>query len=1183
MINFDRKSVMPPCAWQKTIKIMKLVTVLLFVSVMHIHAAVYSQNVYNFNVNNISVKQMFKQIEKNSKFTVFYRLDQVNVDKKINVELQDATIETVMKNVLQNQQLTFQVVDDIIVVKPTDGNTIATLAVTGTIKDVNGNPLPGVTVKLAGSSLGTVTNINGKYNLTLPDGNGTLEFTFLGFTSQRIPVNGKTLINVTLLEEAKGLNEVVVVGYTSQKKKDLIGAVSVVDVQALNKQASGSVNSQLQGQASGVTVIGSGQPGAEPQVRIRGFNSFGNNNPLYVVDGIPTQDISTINPNDIESFQILKDASSASIYGARASNGVIIITTKKGKGKVTIQYDAYYGRQVPKGGNVWHTLNPQETADLKHLALVNSGVTDFQDDQYNPSGEGSTFTLPDYISPSGAKNGDPATDPSLYYVNPFYTNSDDYNSFYRITKANKAGTDWYHEIFKTAPITSHNLAVSSGNEQGNYLFSLNYFNQQGTLINTYEKRYTIRANSQHNFTKHIRIGENLTYSVVDNPQVDYNSGDAVIAHAFREMPIIPVYDIKGNYGGDNGSGLGDSFNPVAMQQRTKNNKSLAYRLFGNVYAEADFLNDFTIRTSFGGETASGASHRFQYPQYENVENSQTNQYNEDSYSNWNWTWTNTLAYHKNIGKHDIKVVVGSEANQSYTSNLGGARQGYFSFDPNYTDLSSGDVSSASNYSYRGESSLFSLFGRVDYIFNGKYLFNATIRRDGSSNFSQVHQYGWFPAFSAGWRISQENFMKGATWLDDLKIRGGYGIMGNQINLTTSNRFDAFSSAVGQSYYAINGGNAAVAGFYQSQIGNPNAKWEKDANTNIGFDASILNSAITITIDYYRKDIRDLLFNPEVLGTIGNGTVPYVNIAKMKTDGLDATIATNFKVNKVGFNASFNLTTFSNKITKISNDANYFDSDNTRGFDIGFVRNQVGHSFGEFYGYKVTGFWNSQQEIDAANAKVQQASGDPNATYQTDVAVGRFKYADVNGDGKITDADRTFIGNPNPKFSTGLNLGVNYAGFDFNVLLYGVFGNKIWNNVKRWRDFYSSFVTAKSQTALYDSWTPTHQDAKAPIQEINSSFSSNAQPNSYFVENGAYVRARNAQLGYTFSPNGLKKLGIQKLRVYVSGTNLFTITGYSGVDPELQGQPDAQGHTTFGIDEGTYASPRTFLLGVNLTL
>jgi TonB-linked SusC/RagA family outer membrane protein len=1183
MINFYRKSALAASPWQKTIKIMKLVTVLLLTGIMQIHAAAYSQNVYNFSVNNVSVKQMFKQIEKSSKYTVFYRLDQVDVDKKINVEAQDAPIETVMKLVLQKQPLTFQVVDDIIIIKPADDKPIVTLTVTGVVKDIGGQPLPGVSVKLRGSNLGTVTNVDGKYTLTMPDGNGTLEFGFLGFTTQVVTVNGKNIINVTLLEEAKGLNEVVVVGYASQKKKDLIGAVSVVDVQALNKQASGSINSQLQGQASGVTVIGSGQPGAEPQVRIRGFNSFGNNNPLYVVDGIPTQDISTINPNDIESFQILKDASSASIYGARASNGVIIITTKKGKGKVAIQYDAYYGRQVPKGGNVWHTLNPQETANLKHLAQENSGVTDFQDDQYNPDGTGTTYTLPDYISPAGAKFGDPAADPSKYYINPFYTSPDDYNSFYRITEANKAGTDWYHEIFKTAPMTSHNLSVSSGGEQGSYLFSLNYFNQQGTLINTYEKRYTIRANSQHNFSKHIRIGENLAYSVVDNPQVGFNNGDAVIAHAFREQPIIPVYDIKGNYAGDNGPGLGDSFNPVAIQQRTANNKSLAYRLFGNVFAEADFLHDFTIRTSFGGETASGASHSFTYPTYENVENSQINQYNEDSYSNYNWTWTNTLAYHKTIKKHDIKVLVGSEANQNHDSNLGGARQGYFSFDPNYTDLSTGDVGSASNYSYRGESSLFSLFARADYIFDDKYLFNATIRRDGASNFSAVHQYGWFPAFSAGWRVSQESFMKGATWLNDLKIRGGYGIMGNQLNVTSSNRFDAFSTAVGQSYYAINGGNTVVAGFYQSQIGNQDAKWEKDANTNIGFDASLFNSAITITADYYRKDIRDLLYNPEVLGTVGNGTVPFVNIAKMKTEGIDATIAANFKVNKVGFNASFNLTTFSNKITKVSNDANYFDIDNTRGFDVGFVRNQVGHSYGEFYGYKIAGFWNTQQEVDAANAKVQQATNDPNATYQTDIAVGRFKYVDVNGDGKITDADRTFIGNPNPKFSTGLNLGVNYAGFDFNVLLYGVFGNKIWNNVKRWRDFYSSFITAKSQTALYDSWTPTHMNAKAPIQELNSSFSSNTQPNSYFVENGSYVRARNAQLGYTFSPNGLKKLGIQKLRVYVSGTNLFTISGYSGIDPELQGQADGQGRTTFGIDEGTYASPRTFLLGVNLTL
>jgi TonB-linked SusC/RagA family outer membrane protein len=1177
MINFYRKAVTATAVWQKTLKIMKLVTVLLLTGIMQIHAAAYSQKVFNFNENNISVKQMFKQIEKNSTYSIFYRLDQVNQDKKVQVVAKDATIDDIMKLVLQNQALTYQIMDNIVIVKPAGDKTIAVLNVSGVVTDSKGQTLPGVTVKLKGSTLGVTTDIDGKYSLTLPDGTGSLEFSFLGFATRVEPVNGRQTINVQLAEESRALTEVVVVGYTTQLKKDLIGAVSVVDVKNLNKTASSSVNSQLQGQASGVTVIGSGQPGEEPSVRIRGFNNFGNNTPLYVIDGIPTQDASTLNPNDVESFQILKDASSASIYGARAANGVIIITTKRGKGKVNIQYDAYYGTQVPKGGNVWHTLNPQQMADLKHLAQTNSGITDFTDEQYNPTGTGSKYTLPDYIVPSGTKAGDPSVDPSLYYVNPFYTSGDDFNSFYRITKANKAGTDWYHEIFKSAPITSHNVAISGGSDQGNYLISANYFNQQGTLIETYQKRYTLRANTNFNINKHVRVGENLAYSITKNPKVGGNNPDGVITMAIRQQPIIPVHDIMGNYAGSYGSGLGDANNPVAIQERSRVNGDVGYRLFGNVYAEADFLKDFNFRTTFGGDISNGNSHYFNYPTYESKENSQTNSYGEDSYSNWNYTWTNSLSYNKKIGKHQIKAVIGTEAFEERNSSLGATRQDYFNFDPNYVNLNTGSANGLGNYGSHDGYTLFSEFARLDYTFNDKYLFNATIRRDGSSQFSKEHQYGYFPAFSAGWRVSQESFLKDVKWISDLKIRGGWGIMGNQLNLTPDNAYNTYGSSIGQSYYPIGGGTTIQPGFYQQHIANPDAKWEKDINSNIGFDATLFGDKLSITADYYRKDIKDLLFNPERLGTEGNGAVPLENIAQMTTDGLDISVTGNFKINKdFNFNSTLSVTTFNNKITKVANSATYFYSDIARRFDVNMVRNEVGHPVGQFYGYQTAGFWNSQQEIDAANTKVQAATGDENAVYQQDVKPGRFRYKDVNGDGIIDDNDRTFIGNPNPNFTAGLNLGFTYKQFDFNMLLYGSFGGKIWNNVKYWRDFYSSFETAKSYTALYDSWTPQNHNAKAPIQELDASVSSGSTPNSYFVESGTYVRARNAQIGYTF--NMSKKSGVQKLRVYASATNLFTITGYSGTDPELNG-----GVLNFGIDEGTYASPRTFLIGVNFSL
>ncbi|WP_374164525.1 SusC/RagA family TonB-linked outer membrane protein [Arcticibacter sp. MXS-1] len=1047
----------------------------------------------------------------------------------------------------------------------------------GKVQDQRGNPLPGVSVKVEGSSLGVSTDVNGNYAITVPEGSHRLIFSFIGFTAQTIAVDGRSTVDVVLKEEMTSLNEVVVVGYSTQKKKDLTGAVAIVNVEEMTKQPSPSVSNLLQGQASGVTILGSGQPGEQPQIKIRGINTFGNNSPLYVIDGVPTQNVSDINPNDIASIQVMKDAGSASIYGSRAANGVIIMTTKRGSGEPKVQYDAYYGSQRPKGGKVWDILSPQEMANLKLAARKNSGEP-LKDDLY---GAGPEYTLPDYIAPEGLKEGDPRTDPSRYYLNPLFTTAAEYNSFYRITKANKAGTDWYHEIFRPAPITSHNLSVNGGTEKATYMFSANYFNQEGTLLETYMKRYSIRANTSYTIKKNIRIGENLEYSIMDNPTIAGLSADNAIGHAFREQPIIPVYDIMGNYGGSYGGSLGDAYNPVAMLRRTANNKTQDNRLFGNVYAEADILKIFTLRTSFGGETYSGHSRAFTFPQYENAENTTQNAYSENSYDGFNYTWTNTLSFNQTFGQHNVKMVVGTEFYKNRHNNIDGTRRNYFSFDPNYTTLGTGDPSGMFVSSDRSADALFSVIGRLDYNLGEKYLLGATLRRDGSSKFLE-NTYGWFPSFSAAWRISQERFMKDISWLTDFKIRGGWGIMGNQLNVSPFNSFSTFSSSVGQSFYAINGGNAVAMGFYNNQLGNPAAKWEKDVNANFGFDASFLKGKLEVTADYYRKDIKDLLYAPELLATNGAAAVPYQNVAQMKNDGIDASVTARTDIAKdLKLTATATVTTYKNKIVKVSSAANYFDQDSRRFDGSSIVRNQVGHSVSEFYGYQVAGFWDSQQEMDEANAMARQQTGDASAEYQTDMGLGRFRYADINGDGRITSTDRTFIGNANPDFNYGLNLNLSYKGFDLSMFFYGVHGNQVWNQVKWWTDFYPSFNGAKSRTALYNSWTPDNHNAKAPIQETTNSFSTNAVPSSYFVENGSYLRLKNAQLGYNLPASVLRKFGVNRLRLYLSAANLFTITKYSGVDPEIGTSSATGAETVYGVDDGSYPSQRTFLFGLNL--
>lgn len=1057
----------------------------------------------------------------------------------------------------------------------TEGKPIQSTAnqqqITGTVIDAEtGTPIPGANVIEKGSTNGTTTDFDGNYTISVSPG-ATLVFSYIGFKDQEIQVEQQTEINATLSADVTALDEIVVIGYGTQKRSDLTGAVSVVDTDELTQQPVADVTSQLQGRVSGVTITGGGQPGEAPNVKIRGANTFGNNTPLYVVDGIPTDGIQDLNPNDIATMQVLKDAASASIYGSRAANGVIIITTKKGKGKLKITYDSYYGVQMVESGNPWNILSSQEMADLNWMAQrnTNPGVAP-SSEQY---GNGANPVLPNYIAPVGADT----VDESLYNVDPYYTNSGDIGNFYRIVRANKQGTNWFQEIFSPASIQSHNLSISSGDEKGSRLFSLNYYNQEGTLINTYLKRYTIRANTTYNVGENVRIGENISFTIRDNPQIDALTEGSGIGYAFRNQPIIPVRDIMGNYAGSFGSGLGNAKNPVAILDRTRNDRGVSSRLFGNIFLEVDFLKHFTFKTNFGGQYYSNSFNSFQFPEYENAENLTVNQYNEATATNFNWTWTNTVQYQNSFNdKHDITILLGTEAYQNKGREVGGSTQNYFNFDPNYVNLDTGS-GTQTNYSFQYQDQLASVFGRIDYNFSDRYLLSATIRRDGSSRF-QVHQYGWFPAVSAGWNLTNESFFPETNWLDNLKVRGGYGIMGNQLNVDPQNSFTTFLGSQQTSYYAIGATNSGLTeGFARSRIGNPQAEWEKNINSNIGIDASLFNHTVQLTVDYYKKTVEDLLYNPNLPATMGTATLPFINVGEMKNSGVDLDVSTFFNLSdNLRLNTSVTFTTYDNEIVKITDEIQYFDLEGRRFNGSTIIRNAEGHAVSEFFGYEIDGFWDSTDEINQANAAAAAATGNTNATYQNDVAVGRFRYKDVNGDNRITDDDRTFLGNPNPDFTYGLNIELLYKNWDFSMFMYGSQGNDIWNNVRWWTDFYSSFQGAKSHTALYDSWTPTNMNASAPIQETTGSFSTANVPNSYFVEDGSYLRVRQMQLGYTLSSDLLDKIRLSKLRIYAQVVNPFTFTSYSGLDPEISG-----GSVNFGIDEGAYPNQRQLLFGLNV--
>ncbi|WP_303397501.1 SusC/RagA family TonB-linked outer membrane protein [Zobellia uliginosa] len=1039
--------------------------------------------------------------------------------------------------------------------------------ISGTITDSNGSPLPGASIVEKGTTNGTESDFDGNFSIELSGQDSILVISYIGFISKEMSSKGKSKFDIVLEESASYLDEVVVVGYGTQRKVDLTGAVSVVDVEASNRQPSAQIAEQLQGRVSGVTISTSGQPGASPQIRIRGINTFGNGNPLYVVDGIPAQDISNINSNDIASMQILKDAGSASIYGARAANGVILITTKKGTGKLSVSYNGYAGIQTPPRGNVYNILSPQEQADLKWIALQNSNPgTAINDIQY---GSGSSPVLPYYIKPAGAAQGE--VDESTYFLDPFYSNPNQLGSFNQIIRANPEGTNWFQEIFNPASIQSHDISIGQGGEKGNVLFSLNYFNQEGTMKHIFLKRYTARINSQYNFSDNFRVGQNLNYSIAERNLIPATNP---ILHSYRLFSIVPVYDIAGNFAGSTAPDTGSGLNPVAALERNKDNLSRTNRFFGNIFAELDVFNAITFRSSFGGNFYNTNGSIFSSPEYENQANQITaSQLTENVSTGFNWTWTNTAQFKKKFKEaHDFSFLVGSEAYHNQYKDVQAIAQGFYSPNPDFINLSNGS-GTQTNSGFFSEDALFSLFSRLDYIYEDKYILGATVRRDATSRFTNP-RHGWFPALSAGWRISQEKFMENVDWISELKIRGGYGVMGNQANVDPANSFTTFGSNRSTSFYDTTGSNnSIVEGFQKVRIGNPNAQWEKNINSNIGIDVSLFNSSLQLTVDYYRKDVKDLLFNPELTATSGAATAPFINIAEMKNSGLDMSLNTYFDLAPdFRMNATLNLTTYKNEIVNISDGAENFDQSVGRS---GIVRNQVGHSVGQFFGYQIDGFWNDQTEIDQANSGAQAASGQPDSDYQTDIGLGRFRYRDVNNDGIITTDDRTFIGNPNPDFTAGLNLEFVYKNVDLSLFLYGVSGNDILNNVKGWTDFYGTFVGAKSHTALYDSWTPQNKNATAPIQETGSNFSTASAPNSYFIEDGSYMRLKNIQLGFTLPNSITEKLGIQNLRLYLQGSDLFTITNYSGVDPELTGSP-----TAFGIDNTAYPSSSTILLGLN---
>ncbi len=1014
--------------------------------------------------------------------------------------------------------------------------------VTGKVTSDEDGPLPGVNIVIQGTTMGAVSNLDGNYSIVVPGPDASLQFSSVGFITDVIKVGSQSVIDLVMRPDVSSLDEVVVTAYATQVKKDLTGSVGVVNSEELNAMPQSNITQQLQGRVAGVVVTQDSRPGQGGKVRIRGMGSFQNSNPLYVVDGVPTTDIATLNPDDVESMSVLKDAGAASIYGSRASNGVILVTTKKGqRSGINVGFNMYIGTQNP-GKGPDNMLNTQEYADLQWLVYANDGTSE---------------THPIY----GPSSGSP-TIPTW-----------------------GADTKWWDEVTTNAMIQNYDLSLSGGNENSKFYASFGYFDQGGTTLYNWYKRFSGRFNSEFKIKDRVTIGENINVTHRSDNGTNANGSEStgVMMGVYRAQPIVPVVWNSGTFAGlshtfENGDWggtgiaprLGNGSNWVADRTRAQDNGWQDLRLLGNIYADVKIIEGLNFRSSFGGSINNWYTTNWNGKNYENSENQLTSTYQEQGGFGGNWTWTNTLTFNRAFGQNNIMAVAGYEATKTGLGrgvNAQGA--GYFSENFSYRTVSTAANLQSGNSWFNTPRTLVSQFIRADYNYASKYYLSATVRRDGSSVFGEEFKYGVFPSVSAGWRISDEGFMSGANFISDLKIRGGWGTMGNQLPVSPSNQYSLYGGSPNQSFYDLNGTtNSSLEGFRATRIGNVNTQWETNTTVNIGFDATLFARKLEIVFDWYSKENTDLLFNPELPGHYGSGDVPYLNVGSMKNTGVDLAITYRQIWSDFRFEITGQFTTVKNEILKIADLYDYFDSGGSR---IGsFNRNEVGHSMGEFFGYNVSNLFQDAGEVSSAPI---QDGAEP----------GFFRYENVdqtaNGDGDqiINPDDRTYIGNPNPDFTYGINLVLGYKGFDLTAFFYGSYGNDIFNYNKWWLDFWPSFQGQKSTDLLNNSWTTSNTGASVPKASNTSNFSTNTVSSSYYVEDGSFFRLKNLQIGYTFNKAILGNV-FQSARVYVQGVNLFTITKYTGLDPELSSFND----TFQGVDEGNLPAVKQYLFGVSLS-
>lgn len=1005
-----------------------------------------------------------------------------------------------------------------------------TRIISGVVTDNESIPLEAVTVVIVGSQKTVTTDAQGSFKIEASSGQ-SLRFIYMGADPLTIPITAESAnLKIKLNIAINKLNEIVVTGYQRERKKDITGAVNVVDVAKIKDIPSGNAVKSLQGRVPGVFITTDGSPTGQATVRIRGIGTLGNNDPLYVIDGVPTKNgLEQLNQNDIESIQVLKDASSATIYGSRAANGVIIITTKKAKkGYSKIDFNA--STSIQNYATKLKTLNAEERGRAYWQAAVNdkANPNNNQIYQYDWNNNVNNPILNQVILPE--------------FIDAAKT-------------MNAADTYWFDEIAQNSIIQSYDAALSNGGEKGNSLFSVGYYDNKGIVKESRSRKYTTRFNTDYNYLDNkLKIGENFSASYIKNAQIP--TSDILFA-SLVQQPIVPVNTINGGWGGP-AAGMTDRQNPVRLIEDNKQNTYNFYRVLGNAYADYEIIPGLNFRTNFGVDY-NGTYQRLLKKSYvsgfladpaNQVSNLQTYQ--------GNIIWQNTLNYKVTRDKHNLEILAGQEYIKNIGQEFSASRQGLAIENIDYAYLNAGTNNTLAGGS-GGGNRLLSYFGKVNYSYNDRYIASVTLRRDGSSRFGKENRYGTFPAFSLGWRLSEERFIKDMGLFSDLKLRYGWGRSGNQEipNNATRSLYAAIYGTdptwdfdKGTAYDITGAGTGQLpSGFALIQQGNNNLKWESLQESNFGLDFGLWDNKLTGSVDYFIKKTSDILISPSYLAVLGDGGNSYSNGASMQNKGLDAILTYEDKIaNDLSFSLTGNFSLYRNKVTYLPKDvlASYPGN--------GTDKNVLGRPINSYFGYVADGLFTSQAEVDAY--ATQPGKG-----------LGRIKYKDLNSDGIVNDLDRDFIGDNSPKYTYGLNVSVSYKNFDLSFFLQGI-NVDVVNDFKTYTDFSSLWTGTNWGSRTLDAWSPSNPNSSIPALTLVDR-NNEGRFSTYFIENGSYLKLRNLQVSYNLK-NALK-MKIQNLRVFVQGSNLFTIKSkaFTGTDPEIP---------NYG-----FPVPIVGTIGVNITL